>query len=152
MKDKQNYGLLNGLALAYIGDAVYELFVRDYLIRQGNTRPNMLHRKATKYVSANAQAELMYEMLEKDLLTEREKEIYRRGRNAKSHTTAKNVEVKTYRISTGFEAVMGYLHLNGEAERLQELMTWCVQIRDGGDDFDLKSQGYLRASDKEERT
>ncbi|MGX6978880.1 Mini-ribonuclease 3 [Vagococcus elongatus] len=152
MRDKQDYGLLNGLALAYIGDAVYELFVRESLIRQGNTRPNMLHQKATKYVSANAQADLMYEMLERDVLTEREKEIYRRGRNAKSHTTAKNADVKTYRISTGFEAVMGYLHLEGETERLQELMTWCVQARDGGHDFDLKSQDHASVNDKEEGT
>lgn len=130
MSEKQDFNLLNGLALAYMGDAVYEVFIRDYLLRKGNTKPNLLHQKATKFVSAKAQADLMHGMLEADMLSEKEQEIYRRGRNAKSHTSAKNADIHTYRISTGFEALMGFLHLTDQTERLQELMIWCVHYKE----------------------
>lgn len=123
----QQFELLNGLALAYIGDAVYEMAIRDYLIRQGNTKPNMLHRKATRYVSAKGQAWLIKSMIEEAILTDREAEIYRRGRNAKSHTTAKNADVMTYRHSTGFEALFGYLHLTEQQQRLEELVAYCIE-------------------------
>ena len=87
-----------------MGDAIYEIYVRDHLINQGETKPNKLHRAATNYVSANAQAFLIQQMLEEHLLTEEEELYYRRGRNAKSHTSAKNADVTTYRVATGFEA------------------------------------------------
>ncbi|MGY3750787.1 Mini-ribonuclease 3 [Vagococcus acidifermentans] len=122
----KDFRQLNGLTLAYIGDAVYEVFVRDYLIRSGQTRPNVLHKKATSYVSAKAQHYLMQELLANDWLTEEEAAMYRRGRNAKSHTIAKNADVATYRSSTGFEALVGYLHLTDQEERLSELMQWCI--------------------------
>lgn len=124
MKD---YKQLNGLALAYVGDAVYEVYIRDYLIEQGQTKPNMLHRMATRYVSANAQAFLIQEMLGAFLLTEEEVLIYKRGRNAKSHTSAKNADITTYRIATGFETLIGYLHLSKQTVRLEELIFWCIQ-------------------------
>ncbi|WP_249338860.1 Mini-ribonuclease 3 [Vagococcus zengguangii] len=130
MSEHQDFTLLNGLALAYVGDAIYEVFIRDYLIRKGNTRPNMLHQKATKFVSAKAQASLIADMLAEGMLTEEEEAIFKRGRNAKSHTTAKNADVKTYRTSTGFEALMGYLHLQGQTDRLNELMIWCVNQKE----------------------
>lgn len=123
----RDYQQLNGLALAYVGDAIYEIYIRDYLVEQGQTRPNKLHHMATNYVSAKAQAFLMEELLAADLLTEEEILFYKRGRNAKSHTTAKNADVMTYRISTGFEALMGYLHLTKQQERLEELITWCIE-------------------------
>ncbi|AZP04197.1 Mini-ribonuclease 3 [Jeotgalibaca ciconiae] len=127
MTEKQ-WDLLNGLALAYIGDAAYEVFIREHLLEKGWTKPNDLHRKATHYVSAKAQAVLMQDMLEDEtFLTEEETLIYKRGRNAKSHTTAKNADVTTYRISTGFEALMGYLHMTKQKERLQELVQWCIK-------------------------
>ena len=88
----RDYTQLNGLALAYVGDAIYEIYVRDHLIDQGETKPNKLHRAATNYVSANAQAFLIQQMLEEHLLTEEEELYYRRGRNAKSHTSAKNAD------------------------------------------------------------
>lgn len=126
MKQIQDFKLLNGLALAYVGDAIYEIYIRDYLIRQGHTKPNMLHRQATTYVSAKAQNFLMKEMLRAELLTEEELIFYKRGRNAKSHTSAKNADVTTYRVSTGFEALFGYLHLTEQKTRLEELVHWCI--------------------------
>lgn len=123
----KNWFLLNGLALAYIGDAAYEVFIRQHLLEQGWTKPKDLHRRATQYVSAPAQAMLMGRMLEEGFLSEEETDTYRRGRNAKSHSKAKNTDVETYRISTGFEALMGYLHLTGQKERLEELAKWCIR-------------------------
>ena len=110
----RDYKQLNGLALAYVGDAIYEIYIRDYLVSLGQTKPNVLHRMATHYVSAKAQASLMQAM-------------YKRGRNAKSHTFAKNADVTTYRVATGFESLMGYLHLTQQKERLEELINWCIK-------------------------
>jgi ribonuclease-3 family protein len=124
MKD---YRQLNGLALAYVGDAIYEVYVRDYLIQSGLTRPNQLHKTATHYVSAKAQASLIQKMQDQQLLSEEEQEIFRRGRNSKSYTSAKNADIITYRISTGFEALIGYLHLTKQTERLEELVQWCIE-------------------------
>lgn len=119
--------LINGIALAFEGDAIYSMYIRRHLIFQGLTKPNQLHREATKYVSAKAQANLISLMLEEGILTEKEEDIYKRGRNANSHTKAKNTDIVTYRMSTGFEAVMGYLHMTEEIERLEELIDWCVK-------------------------
>ncbi len=118
---------LNGLALAYVGDAVYEVYIRDFLVESGQTRPNTLHKMATHYVSAKAQAMLMEKMLAEAVLTDEEELFYRRGRNAKSHTSAKNADITTYRIATGFESLMGYLHLTEQKERLDELVNWCIE-------------------------
>ncbi|EFX52669.1 RNase3 domain protein [Streptococcus cristatus ATCC 51100] len=118
--------LINGIALAFEGDAVYSMYIRRHLIFQGLTKPNQLHREATKYVSAKAQANLISLMLEEGILTEKEEDIYKRGRNANSHTKAKNTDIVTYRMSTGFEAVMGYLHMTEAIERLEELIDWCI--------------------------
>lgn len=118
--------LINGIALAFEGDAVYSLYIRRHLIFQGQTKPNQLHRLATRYVSAKAQASLIGKMLDQEVLTEKELDIYKRGRNAHSHTKAKNTDVITYKMSTGFEAVMGYLHMTEDLTRLEELITWCI--------------------------
>ncbi|MDT2833361.1 Mini-ribonuclease 3 [Vagococcus carniphilus] len=127
MNDKKDYSLLSGLTLAYVGDAIYEVYIRDFLIRSGQTRPNQLHRMATHYVSAKAQHYLIEAMIEADILTDDEKAVYKRGRNAKSHTSAKNTSVFIYRASTGFEALMGYLHLTDQKERLEELIGWSIK-------------------------
>ena len=119
--------LINGIALAFEGDAVYSMYIRRHLIFQGLTKPNQLHREATKYVSAKAQANLISLMIEEGILTEKEEDIYKRGRNANSHTKAKNTDIVTYRMSTGFEAVMGYLHMTEDIERLEELIDWCIR-------------------------
>nr|WP_216661463.1 Mini-ribonuclease 3 [Streptococcus suis] len=112
--------------MAFEGDAVYSMYVRRHLIFKGLTKPNKLHGEANKYVSAKAQASLISALLEAQLLTEKEEEIYKRGRNTNSHTKAKNADVVTYRMSTGFEAVLGYLHMTEQIERLEELVAWCV--------------------------
>lgn len=125
-KSQVDVNLINGIALAFEGDAVYSYYIRRHLIFTGQTKPNQLHRLATRYVSAKAQASLITAMLEAQLLTEKEEAIYRRGRNTNSHTKAKNADVVTYRMSTGFEAVMGYLDMTGQTERLEELITWCI--------------------------
>nr|WP_264165615.1 Mini-ribonuclease 3 [Streptococcus dysgalactiae] len=118
--------MINGIALAFEGDAVYSYYIRRHLIFQGKTKPSQLHHLATRYVSAKAQANLIQAMLEAQLLTEKEEDIYRRGRNTNSHTKAKNADVVTYRRSTGFEAVMGYLDMTDQKARLEELITWCI--------------------------
>ncbi|QTU82927.1 Mini-ribonuclease 3 [Carnobacteriaceae bacterium zg-C25] len=119
------FDYLNGLTLAYVGDAIYEIYVRDYLVRNGITKPNHLHRASTQFVSAKAQAMIMQAMLDCDgLLSEQEIAIYKRGRNTKSATSAKNTDILTYRVATGFEALMGYLHLDKQINRLEELIAW----------------------------
>jgi ribonuclease-3 family protein len=121
-----DYQQVSGIALAYLGDAAYEVFVRQHLIEMGLTKPTKLHHQATHYVSAKAQAALIDLMKTDDVLTETEWEYFKRGRNANSHTHAKNTSVLTYRISTGFEAVMGFLKLSDET-RLAQLAQWCIE-------------------------
>ena len=118
--------LLNGLTLAYLGDAAYELQIRKYLIREGLTKPNQLHHHATQYVSAKAQARIIEEMQEENLLSEEEEAIFKRGRNAKSHTKAKYADHQTYLASTGFEALIGYVYLRGNQERFEALCQWSI--------------------------
>ncbi|WP_039234360.1 Mini-ribonuclease 3 [Bacillus thermotolerans] len=118
---------MNGLALAYMGDAIYEVYVRRFLLESGKVKPNELHREATRYVSAKAQARFLHEMIEEELLSESELAVVRRGRNAKSATVPKNTDVQTYRHSTGFEALVGLLFLTGEEARLQEIIHFCLE-------------------------
>ncbi len=108
------------LTLAYIGDAAYELVIRTVFVRRGNAPVNKLNKKAVKYACAKKQSEMITAL--KPDLTETEKTIYRRGRNATSHTKAKNATTADYRRATGFEAVMGYLYLKGETDRLVALV------------------------------
>lgn len=124
---------INGIALAYMGDAIYEVYIRKHLIDKGMTKPTRLHHKATHYVSAKAQAMLIDKMKEQDILSEKELEYFKRGRNAKSYTSAKNTSVVTYRISTGFEALFGYLYLSGQTKRLDELAAWCIKTVEEGE-------------------
>ena len=107
------------LTLAYIGDAAYELVIRTMVVEKGNRQANQLHKITTSYVKAQAQA-AMIEALEMDL-TEEELAVYKRGRNAKSYTSAKNASILDYRKATGLEALIGYLYLSGREERAQSL-------------------------------
>lgn len=109
------------LTLAYIGDAVYDLIIRTVVVERGNRAANLLHRSTVKYVNAGAQA-AMIEALQ-EVLTEEELAVYRRGRNAKSHTAAKNASIEDYRKATGMEALIGYLYLSDRFERILELIT-----------------------------
>lgn len=117
---------LNALALAYMGDAVYEQVIREHLLRSGRVRPNVLHREATRYVSAKSQAAILQKMLEQSFLTEEEQAIMKRGRNAKPGTIPKNTDVQTYKNSSGFEAVLGYLHLMNNEERVKQFIDWAI--------------------------
>ena len=121
---------LNSLALAYMGDAVFEQVVREHLIRSGRVRPNILHKEATSYVSAKAQAMIVREMLEKEFLSEDEQAVLRRGRNAKSGSVPKNTDVITYHHSTAFEAVIGSLYLCEQTERLQQVLQFSISFID----------------------
>ncbi|QZN93431.1 Mini-ribonuclease 3 [Limosilactobacillus panis] len=125
--EKANYQQLNGIALAYLGDAVYEVFIRQHLLSKGLSKPTKLQHLATHYVSAKAQAALIDLMKADQLLNDEEWAYFKRGRNANSHTHAKHTSVLTYRISTGFEALMGYLQLSGQQDRLAELAEWCIK-------------------------
>ena len=111
----------SGNVLAFIGDAVLSLQVREYLVSTGITKTKILQETSVKYVSANAQAAFMTVLLDKNLLNEEEMIMFKRGRNAKSASSAKNADIIVYRIATGFESLWGYLHLSKQYERLNEL-------------------------------
>jgi ribonuclease-3 family protein len=108
------------LTLAYIGDGIYDLIIRTIVVKQGNSQPNKLHKKTSALVKAGAQAEMMERIL--PVLSEEETAIYKRGRNAKSYTMAKNATMLDYRKATGFEALMGYLYLKEDWQRLMDLV------------------------------
>lgn len=114
------------LALAYIGDAVYEVYVRAYLLRNGNLPTNRLHKDSIKFVSAEAQSSFMEKI--EPLLTEEEEAVYKRGRNAKSYTVPKHAQLIDYKRATGFEALIGYLYLCKNQERIDELMETIFKI------------------------
>ncbi len=108
------------LTLAYIGDAAYELVIRSIVVERGNAPVNKLHKRSSRLVKAQTQAEAAVKLM--DVFTEEEMAVYKRGRNARSHTMAKNAEMTDYRMATGFEAVMGYLHLKQDYERMVTLI------------------------------
>lgn len=110
----------NPLVLAYIGDAVYDLYVRTRVISKGNRHVTQMHKESVKFVKAHSQAVSMLNL--EPYLTEEEMRIFKWGRNAKSNTTPKHADVTEYRTATGFETLIGYLYLNGEDERLNELL------------------------------
>ncbi len=113
------------LTLAFIGDAVFELYVRGALIKHANRPVSILHKQASLLVRAEAQSRMIQDL--KDELTEDEYNIYRRGRNAKSNTVPKNASVNDYRRATGFEALIGYLQIEGRLERMNELMNMAIR-------------------------
>ena len=104
------------LTLAYIGDAIYDVIVRSVLVNKGNTAVNKLHKRASAIVNAKTQCEMSKALL--DIFTEEEADIFRRGRNSKPHTKAKNASTMEYLDATGFEAVIGYLYLLGQMDRI----------------------------------
>ena len=110
----------SGSTLAYLGDAVFSLLVREYLIEKGYGRAKDLQRESIRYVSAKAQAHFFHTLENEGFFTEDELEIYRRGRNFKSTSIPKNTDVQTYRTSTGIEAVIGYWHLEKKETRLEQ--------------------------------
>lgn len=111
----------SGNVLAFIGDAVLSLQVREYMVEMGYSQLKKMQETSIKFVAARAQAEYMNYLLDQDLVSEEEMIYYKRGRNAKSKTMAKNAEMLEYRIATGFEALWGYLYLAKQTERLDSL-------------------------------
>lgn len=126
------YEQMNGLSLAYIGDAIYELEVRQHLLSLGLTKVNDLQKRSKHYVSAKAHAALFDLMITDNVLTDIELSHFKRGRNAKSHTKAKNTDVVSYRVSTGVEALFGFLYLSQQHDRIQSLMTWIFEQVESG--------------------
>lgn len=124
-KDIRTY---SPLTLAYIGDSIFDLIIRSILVNKGNTPVNKLHQRASQVVKAQTQAAMILALM--DELTEVEADWYRRGRNSKPHTKAKNASTIDYLDATGFEAVLGYLYLTGDMDRICELVTRGLELAD----------------------
>ena len=118
-KNEAEVNMMSPLTWAYVGDCVYELFIRTELINKTNLKPHKLHIESIKYVKAQAQAEFLQKIY--DDLTEEEKDIVRRGRNAENHHLPKNCNVQDYMYATAFEALIGYLYLTKKEDRLEEI-------------------------------
>ncbi|AQS57944.1 Mini-ribonuclease 3 [Desulforamulus ferrireducens] len=116
---------LPSLVLAYVGDAVYELAIREILVKQGYTKVNLLHKEAVRYVKAAAQAKALFAM--EEMLTAEEQAVVRRGRNAKIVSLPKNADYMDYRHATALEALIGYLYLQGKQERVQEIVGFALE-------------------------
>ena len=123
-KDVSDVNQLSPLVWAYVGDSVYEVFIRTNLVNNSNAKPHRLHIETIKFVKAKAQADTLTKI--KDSLTEKEKEIVRRGRNVQNHHVAKNATVADYSHATAFEALIGYLYLTKQDERLKEILNMCL--------------------------
>ena len=121
----KDWKLYSPLTLAYLGDAVYEMVIRTICVKRANMQTQKLHRKVTGYVSAKAQAKMMDALAGE--LTEEEESIYRRGRNSKPYTKAKNASLEEYLKATGFEALIGYLYLQNEFERMNALIAHGIE-------------------------
>ena len=119
-RPKEEVELMSPLTWAYIGDAVYELYIRNKLINETNLKPHKLHIEAIKYVKAKSQAEMLNKIYE--MLTDEEKDIVRRGRNTQNHHLPKNSNVQEYMYATAFEALIGYLYLTKQNTRLKEIL------------------------------
>ncbi|MBR3255254.1 MAG: Mini-ribonuclease 3 [Clostridia bacterium] len=123
-RTKQEVELMSPLTWAYVGDCVYELYIRTKLINETNLKPHKLHIESIKYVKAGAQAELLNKIY--DTLTEEEQDIVRRARNTQNHHLPKNSNVTEYMYATAFEGLIGYLYLTKQNERLENILTKLV--------------------------
>ena len=119
-KKREEVNLLSPLVWAYVGDSVYELYIRTMLINKTNLKPHKLHIESIKYVKAQAQSELLNKLY--DYLTKEEQDIVRRARNTQNHHLPKNCNVQDYMYSTAFEALIGYLYLTKQNKRLKEIL------------------------------
>lgn len=122
--------ITNSLALAYIGDAVYEIYVRNYLLSKNIVKVKELQANSVKYVSARAQSKILEKMLDENFFTEEEIAIIKRARNNKGKSHPKNTDIITYKYATAMEAIVGYHHLYGSKKREQEIMDYV--IKNGG--------------------
>ena len=119
-RPEEEVNLLSPLTWAYVGDSVFELYIRTHLVNKTNLKPHKLHIEAINYVKAKAQAEFLKKI--EEILTNEEKEIVRRGRNAQNHHLPKNSNVKEYMHATAFEALIGFLYLTKKYKRLEEIL------------------------------
>ena len=126
-KSQEDVDMLSPLVWAYVGDSVYEMFIRTKLVNISNAKPHKLHIESIKYVKAKAQADILKKIQED--LTEEEKNIVRRGRNTENHHVAKNASVQDYMYSTAFEALIGYLYLTNQEKRIKELVEMIIPTR-----------------------
>lgn len=117
-----NTDQVNSLVLAYLGDSVYELLIRDYFIKQGINKVNNLQQKVTKYVSAKAQSKYINYLMDNKYLSENEIEVIKRGRNAKVFSHPKNTDILTYKWATALECLFGYLYINEDKKRINEII------------------------------
>ena len=117
---------LSPLTWAYVGDAIYELYIRTYLTNTTKLKPHELHIKSIQYVKAKAQSKLLQQL--EEMLTEEEKDIVRRGRNTQTHHIAKNATVQDYMYATAFEALIGYLYLTKQDGRLAEILKKVIEV------------------------
>lgn len=124
MKNETEVNLISPLVWAYVGDSVYEVFIRTHLVETTKLKPHKLHIEAIKYVKAKAQAEMLEKL--QDMLTDKEKEIVRRTRNTENHHVPKNADPTDYMYATAFEGLIGYLYLSGQEERLNEILNKCI--------------------------
>ena len=125
-KNENEINMMSPLTWAYVGDSIYEMYVRTYLSNNTNLNPHKMHLLSVKYVKASAQAEI----LKKLDLTEEEKEIVRRGRNTENHHLPKHASQEEYMYSTAFEALIGYLYLTKQNKRLKEILKNCIDLVD----------------------
>ena len=124
-RPEEEINLLSPLTWAYVGDCVYELYIRTNLVNKTNLKPHKLHIETIKHVKAKSQAEFLAKI--QDKLTEEEKNIVRRGRNAENHHLPKNADPADYMYSTAFEGLIGYLYLTKQDERLKEIFKMCKE-------------------------
>ena len=127
-KSEKEINLLSPLVWAYVGDSVYELYVRTYLVNKTNQKPHSLHVHAIKYVKAQAQANILNELTKE--LTSEEQDIIRRTRNTENHHLPKNADVKEYMYATALEGLIGYLYLTKRTDRLNEILKKCIIIQE----------------------
>lgn len=117
-----NVKSINVLSLAYLGDAVYEVYVRNYLIKKGIAKVEDLQKEAVNFVSAKSQSKILDYLIDNNILDDDEIDIVKRGRNYKRESHPKNTDIITYKISTGFETLIGYLYLDNKIDRLNEII------------------------------
>ena len=127
-----DYNLLNGLSLAYLGDAVYELHIREHLLNKGYTKVNTLNIKCVEDTSGKNQANFIYFLINDKILTDDEIQIYKRGRNSHINSVRKNIDIDLYLAATGFEALIGYLYLSNK-ERLEEIIGLIIKRKEEED-------------------
>ena len=142
-----NVDLINVITLAYLGDAVYEVYIREYLIKRGIAKVDELQQEAKKYVSAKSQSKIVTFLIEKNILSDLELDIFKRGRNYKRETHPKNTDIITYKMATGFETLIGYLYLDNKITK--DITDYIIEL--ASEDVSrvvFKDNGFASDADK----